>query len=295
MSEIRVKIFYNNINMVNTISKIYDLIDNKYKRVIFVNDNTYTHAIIINKTMNINKFLPRENILGLAFEPNAIMKYSQDKIFLKYLKERVGKYFIGVFSGSIGKLPPVFGRIFKVHYSFINHIGNKKIKEETNNKKKYPISIIASNKLFLPGHKYRHKLIKEILKTKINIHIYGRGISSWYKDERVKGDFISEEPYKDYYFTIAIENSNSDLYITEKYINPISYECVPIYLGASKIDRVFGDKCCIKLTGNLEKDMGIISKIYRKPNEYIISLDNVKRELLEGNGHLPEFLNNYWK
>jgi len=295
MSDIRVKIFYNNIDMVNTISRNYDLIDNKYKRVTFVNDNTFTHAIIINKTMNVDKFLPKENVLGLAFEPNAIMKYPQDKKFLKYLKESVGQYFIGVMDRSIGKLPPVYGRIFQVHYSFLNHIGNRKIKEESNNKKKYPISFIASDKLFLTGHKYRHILIKKILKTKMNIHIYGRGIKRWYKDERVKGDFVGEEPYKDYYFTIAIENSNSDLYISEKYTNPISYDCIPIYLGASKIDRVFGDNCCIKLTGNLEKDVGIISKIYRKPNEQIINLDNVKKELLEGKGHLPEFLNNYWK
>ena len=290
MSEIRVRIFNNNQDTVKVISEVYNLIDNKYKRITFVDDSSYTHAVIINNYMPRILRLPRINILGLAFEPNELMKYKNDKKFLKYLEDKVGKYFIGK---PINKLTPRLGRILTVHYSFM-HCNNKLLLENKKIEKKYPLSMIASWKTFLPGHRYRHKLIRELLKTNLDIHIYGKNIKGRYKDNRVKGEFKNKEPYEDYQFTIAIENTCSELYITEKYTIPIQYKCIPIYLGGSKIESVFGKNCCIKLTGELEKDVSIISKIYNNQDEYIISLENVKKELLEGNAHLPEFLNKYW-
>ena len=290
MSEIRVRIFFNKHNTVKRISGVYNLIDNKYKRITFVDDNSYTHAIIINNSMPRMLRLPKRNVLGLAYEPNELMKYKQDKIFMKYLEDRVGKYFMGK---PIKRLTPRLGRILTVHYSFMD-CNNKFLLENKIIEKKYPISIIASTKTFLPGHRYRHKLIRELLKTRMDIHMYGNNLGSKHKDQRIKGTFRKKEPYEDYQFTIAIENTCSDLYISEKYMNPIAYKCIPIYLGASKIESIFGKDCCIKLTGELEKDVLIISNIYNNPEKYVISLENAKKEILGGKAHLPEFLNNYW-
>jgi len=294
MSLIRVRVFFYDQNMVETISYTYNLTNNTYKRILFVNDHTYTHAIIINKSTPKLKKLPRKNVLGLAFEPNELMKYQKDKIFLKYLQDRVGKYFMGKF---IRRMNPKLGKILIVHNSFMTHTRNKTLLDNENKiiEKKYPISMIASFKRVLFGHKYRHKLITELLKTNMDIHMYGKRLENCgYNDNRIKGSFNGDEPYVDYQFTIAIENTRSELYISEKYMNPIAYKCIPIYLGASGIEIVFGKNCCIKLTGELEKDVEIISKVYNNSEEYIISLDNTKKELLEGKAHLPEFLNNYW-
>jgi len=292
MCEIRVRIFDNNQNTLKTVSEIYNLVDNKYKRITFVDDSSYTHAIIINNYMPRILKLPRRNIIGLAHEPNELMKYKKDKKFLKYLEDKVGKYFMGK---QINKLTPRLGRILTVHYSFM-YCNNKFLLENKIIEKKYPISIIASWKSFLPGHRYRHKLIRELLKTNMDIHMYGKNLENIYKKDggRIKGTFQQKEPYECYQFTIAIENVCSELYISEKYMNPIAYKCIPIYLGASKIENIFGKNCCIKLTGELEKDVSIISNIYNNPEEYIISLENAKKELLGGKAHLPEFLNKYW-
>lgn len=295
MTSIRVRVFtYNTVDITPVIIRIYNLADkgNKYKNIEFVTNNTYTHAIIISTSMPKIYQLPKENVLGLAYEPDRIIKMNRNKKFLKYVSERVGKYFYG--EGLKHKTPRL-GRIFSVHYSYMTHVNIKIMKDNDKKEfnKKYPISLIASFKTMLPGHKYRHKLIKELFKTEIDIHVYGRRLDVK-KDSRIKGDFHNSEPYEDYQFTIVIENSQSELYISEKYINPLAYKCIPIYFGASKIDSVFGSNCCHKLTGDLEKDVEIISKIYRNPEKYIISLDNAKKEIYEGKACLPEFLNEYW-
>lgn len=52
-----------------------------------------------------------------------------------------------------------------------------------------------------------------------------------------KMDFI-----KDYKFVIAFENSQYDGYTTEKILEPIYKDCIPIYWGNKKVDKDFNPK-----------------------------------------------------
>ena len=70
------------------------------------------------------------------------------------------------------------------------------------------MSIIFSDKKFLPGHIYRHKLVEKILNSDIDVHIFGRGCTTntcnvFSNDKRIKGKFKRDEPYENYHFTIA--------------------------------------------------------------------------------------------
>ena len=89
------------------------------------------------------------------------------------------------------------------------------------------ISIIASHKNDLEGHKLRHEVIRR-LGNKVDV--YGNGYN---KVESVL------EAYKDYRFTIAIENDRYDYWLTEKLINPLLCGCVPIYWGTPTIYNGF--------------------------------------------------------
>jgi len=90
------------------------------------------------------------------------------------------------------------------------------------------ISLIASNKDKLPGHKIRHQIIEQL--TTINYDVIGRG----YKPFKEKKDGLL--PYK---FSIIIENSKEDDYFSEKLIDCFSCMTIPVYWGASNIGDYF--------------------------------------------------------
>lgn len=90
------------------------------------------------------------------------------------------------------------------------------------------ISIVASGKKFLPGHLLRHEVIEK-LSNKID-GIYGYGYNP-----------VSSllEAYKDYRFTIVIENERRDWGFSEKLITPMLCGTIPIYCGMPSIGDVF--------------------------------------------------------
>jgi hypothetical protein len=77
-----------------------------------------------------------------------------------------------------------------------------------------------------------------------------------------------EEMCKDYVFTIAIENTIHDHYFTEKIINPLVYNTIPIYLGCSNIEKYFPNHV-IPLTGNVHIDINAIEYILKNPQKFI--------------------------
>lgn len=91
------------------------------------------------------------------------------------------------------------------------------------------VSIVASNKDYLPGHKMRHQIINL---NREKIDLFGRG----YKEIPNK-----IESLKDYQYQIVIENASVDGYFTEKLIDCFMTGTVPIYYGDPKIDSIFDE------------------------------------------------------
>jgi hypothetical protein len=238
--------------------EVYERINNvsdiefygKNKKIYITEDEDYTHAILINTPMP-NLTIPKENVIGLAFEPVKFLGLSS--IFIEYAKKNIGKYYIG----DKNNLPE----------PFIEHFGymwySRPLKEITY--KPNLMSIILSNKRSAPGHKYRHEMVKKIIEFGLPIDIYGRG-SNNYSYDRVKGSFIDAEPYENYYFSICIENYECNHYFSEKIINPILYNCTPIYIGCKNIDNYLDN--VIKMSGNIEKDILLIKDVITNPNNY---------------------------
>ena len=222
----------------------------KDKKYYFTNDDDFTHAIIMNTAMpNLN--IPKENVIGLAFEPIFFLNLTAE--FIEYAKIHIGKYYIG----DKFDLPNPFIE----HFAYMWH--SRPSKEITIKNKL--MSIVVSEKKFAPGHIYRHKLVEKIIEFNLPIDIYGRG-SNMYKYNRIIGKFEDAEPYESYSFSICIENIICNHYFSEKIITPLMYNCMPIYLGCKNINDYLEN--VIILEGDILNDISTIVKIIENPTLY---------------------------
>ena len=89
------------------------------------------------------------------------------------------------------------------------------------------ISLVASDKRWIEGHKMRHEIVRR-LGSKIDA--MGRG----YKTLVSKA--VAHIPYR---YSIVVENSRYPRYFTEKLVDCMLGGCVPIYCGATDISNVF--------------------------------------------------------
>ena len=241
---------------------------------ITINDD-YTHAVILNKATP-KLTIPKENVVGLAYEPFEFLGITPQ--FVEYAQKYIGKYLIG----NTHQLPAPFIE----HYAFMWYNQTSSI-QSFSEKKTKTMSIVLSNKQFAPGHKYRHELVTKIQEEKLPIDIYGRG-SRLYKGENVKGEFVGEEPYNDYYFTICIDNFQSNIYISEKIIDPVIRNCMPLYIGAKNISYYFQD--IISLNGNIEHDMELIRDILENPAKFYKPQQQISAIIKN-----IDFIDNIWR
>jgi hypothetical protein len=234
---------------------------NYKKKYSFTVNDDYTHAILINTTMpELN--IPKNNVVGIAFEPPAFLKINDN--YKKYAKEHIGTYLIGSNDNLEGPFKNGFGYQWHSPYKDKLPLKNKKM------------SIMISDKLNAPGHKYRHMLVHEILKTHLDIDILGRGCKYYNNsDSRLKGQFTENEIVENYEYHICIENYVTNDYFSEKIMDPLLSNTVPIYLGCKNIDNYFGGMV-IKLTGNIYTDMKIITKLAENSVANNIDIEKVE-------------------
>jgi hypothetical protein len=111
------------------------------------------------------------------------------------------------------------------------------------NEKQRKISVIASGKQMMPGHRKRLEFI-ERLRNEFNneIDFYGKGINPI----NDKADAILP-----YYMTICIENSDINNYWTEKIADAFLGFSLPVYSGCKNIIDYFPQKSLVEI--NLDK------------------------------------------
>ena len=234
------------------------------KEIFITCDDNYTHAILINATLPV-LYVPKENVVGLAFEPPEFLLRDKDFYkFIYYAKTTISKYFIGSIS-HIRKQPDEAP--FLEHYGYMWHVTPPKSIPE----KKRTMSIMVSDKTVEPGQAYRHELVREILVSDLDIDIYGRGCKYFpFLDSRIKGEFTDNEPYENYMFHICIENYKTPCYTSEKYTNAVLWGTTPIYWGA---DNSLFPSITIQLTGKVTEDMTLLRNIMENPDLYKKDID----------------------
>jgi hypothetical protein len=256
--------FCDSIGAKNTLERIFQshLIPEYNTDFTITAGEDYTHVIILNVAMPKIEHIPKERVIGLAYEPPYYLGLTI--AFIEYARKYIGKYYIG----DTYDLP----KPFIEHYAYMWHCNpliDIPIKTPTNF-----MSIIISHKQKSLGHKYRHDLVKAILNTNLPIHIYGYGCSLYQNinDSRFKGEFKEHEPYQCYDFHIAIENFQTNHYFSEKIVNSLLCSAIPIYLGSRKINDYFPNSV-ISMKGILSEDIALLRAIFRNPSDYKKSID----------------------
>lgn len=93
-----------------------------------------------------------------------------------------------------------------------------------------PVSIIASARAKLAGHKLRHKIVDAIRAEGLDVDVLGRG----YRPFEKKWDGLA--PYR---YSVIIENARERHYFSEKLIDAFLCRTIPIYWGAPNVGDVF--------------------------------------------------------
>jgi hypothetical protein len=265
--------------------------NDKGQSVYITCDEDYTHAILLNTAMPVLKDIPKEHVIGLAYEPPFFLGLSVE--FIEYAQKYISKYYIG----NKFDLPEPFteSNAYLAYHTPLTYLPTKR----------NTMSIMVSTKNIAPGHKYRHFLVQRILSMNLPIDIYGNGCD-YYKhmnmnaselninmeanifsylpqnktDSRIKGEFVDTEPYESYDFHIAIENFKTPHYFSEKIINPLLCSTTPVYWGCQNITSYFPNNVIV-LTGNINADIGIIQNILRNPSQYKsnVDVDTIKNKV----------------
>lgn len=125
------------------------------------------------------------------------------------------------------------------------------------------VSLIASGKTYYSGHKLRHKVVARAGERGANMDILGRGYAPFEK----KSDGLA--PYR---YSVIIENVREPGYFTEKLIDCLLCETVPIYWGAPDIAEIFDPRGMI-ICQSLEDISAAIEAIseegYRSRLEFV--------------------------
>jgi hypothetical protein len=254
-----------------------------YKDLEIVTDNSFTHVALFGLPRPNISHIPKENVVGFTPEPYYICDLHS---YLDYATKYIGTYYCH----DIIDLP---GDIFKEYIPFLAPTPLQCLDPSQVYEKKYVISIIASFKQQSDGHKLRHEIIRRILRTNMDIHIYGRHIENFYRDSRVRGTLENKSvALIPYHYTISIENTKHKYYVTEKFYDPILFDCIPLYWGAPKVDEVFTNESHITLPDNIDHIFEMIVDVYNNPARYYKKTEVVKYKILNYEVNLASFL---WK
>ena len=104
-------------------------------------------------------------------------------------------------------------------------------------------SLIASKKRDLVGHRLRHTIANWAKTNQPNIELLGRGYQP-FKDK--------EDGLLPYHYSIVIENCQEEDYYTEKLLDAMLCDCLPIYWGCPNIASHFDPKGLIICTNEAE-------------------------------------------
>jgi Glycosyltransferase family 10 (fucosyltransferase) C-term len=131
------------------------------------------------------------------------------------------------------------------------------------------VSMIASNKGWLRGHQNR---LQWVDKLKDKVDLFGSGRPNQLNDK--------EDGIRDYMFSVAIENDNSDTYFTEKLTDCFAMGTVPVYYGSRKVVEKYFDPTGVIF---LEDDPNLESLTIEK---YQSMMPAIERNLIAAN-NLP--------
>ena len=153
---------------------------------------------------------------------------------------------------------------------FASALWNKEIKDDLYQNKTKNISMLASKKIKCEIHKFRYDLA---FKCKNN-HLADT-FGTFDGGRRVEP---IDDTLNDYRYTICLENDIKPYYFSERFTSALAAQTIPIYLGATEIDKFFNPDGIIKITtkDDIEKVLKQCTKEEYERRQPAV-LDNYKR------------------
>ena len=127
------------------------------------------------------------------------------------------------------------------------------------------ISMIYSNKKQIEGHKLRHEVANNF---DDEIDLYGRGTN--------RPILQKEDALVDYRYSITIENTKQENYITEKLIDSLVVGTIPIYWGCPNLAKFFNMEGIITFN-NINELKNVIPKL--DENLYNSKINAIKENI----------------
>lgn len=167
---------------------------------------------------------------------------------------------------------------------FCASLWNKElITDDLYQKKSKNISILSSDKLMCDMHKFRYDLA-------FTCKNYNLADTFGTFDG---GPFVNiSKPLLDYRFSICVENDITPYFFTERLINALASQTIPVYFGATQIDKFFNPDGIIKF--DLKSDIKEVLK-QCTPEEYERRLPAIKDNYERALSYASPFDNMYKK
>ncbi len=167
----------------------------------------------------------------------------------------------------------------------VNKSYDELISMDVPSKEKY-ISWITSNKATFPGHKDRLQFLSNSQHdASLEIDLFGKGI------QFIEDKWDGLAPYK---YSIAVENSKSPNYWTEKVFDCFLSFTLPFYYGAENLEKYFPEDSFIRIDISKPQESIQIMKQAILNNEWKKRLDAIKvarERLLNEYQFFPYFAN----
>ena len=224
----------------------------------------YTHKHMLEKMGNPDRRF------GMLVESEALFKSSYDLLFKH---KGLHKDFDLIFTHSARILDNFDNARFVPFGAAVwvkDIMSDDLYKRKTKN-----VSILCSNKVMCPMHKFRNN-IAFLCKNEGLADTFGTF------DGGKRADL--SDVLLNYRYSICIENDIRPYYFTEKLLNAIATQTIPVYLGAAKIDQFFNPDGIIKIT--TKDDIKQVLKQCTEEeynNRLSAILDNYKRVLQYNN------------
>lgn len=232
-------------NIYSFVNDIWNM-DGRYNDILTHKDD-YTHLVILNRVNNSQYRMEKDTTYGIVIEP--YWSTSFDRNMLSYCKKIVTyqpeHYDAGrtIFSPLIGTHRLYDrgqdGEIIPAPNTTQNLLSRQFNKSKL-------LSIIVANHGFdsrsYTSYNNRQNLVAKLMNSDIDFDMYGLGWNI--NDSRFKGPVVNKmDGIASYKYTIALENSPVRGEITEKFIDAVLCNTIPIYNGNRDIDQFYPNSC----------------------------------------------------
>ena len=229
----KIKFFSNYDSSVNLLKRFRDNYPVNDNQLMLTTGDDYDVAVVFNRTSEYIK--ESVKIITIAQEPSFSPVWinnpflEESDIFIIHDKSlfNIGK------NVKVIELPSIMWFHDHIKYSFFMY-------SEKAKKKKKLSMIVSGINANIPNTNYtkRIDLVNKIINSDLNIDIYGKGLQI--NDKRYKGQLEYKfQGLMEYQYSISLENSCEQNYVSEKFIDPILCGSKPLYYGCPNIKEIY--------------------------------------------------------